>query len=236
MSNYGEDDTPWADMAEDRKLHRHDAFRWTTYAERLQAAGVSWKVYQEYDNFGDNTMSFFPAFRSCTKDSDLYRRCRSWVSESKPEPDRTRSDGEQLVEAFRSDITAGRLPQISWIVTAADLSEHPKAVPAKGEHVTARLIEALVDHPDVFAQTVFILNYDEAGGFYDHAPQTVPPVGDYQLPRTRADTRNCPRRTTSSSVSRALKLVLSTAFRGRNHPPHRCRASALIGRCLMTSM
>ncbi|HEY2402972.1 MAG TPA: phospholipase C, phosphocholine-specific [Steroidobacteraceae bacterium] len=180
MSNYGEDDTPWADMAEDRKLHRHDAFRWTTYAERLQAAGVSWKVYQEYDNFGDNTMSFFPAFRSCTKDSDLYRRCRSWVSESKPQPDRTRSDGEQLVEAFRSDIAAGRLPQISWIVTAADLSEHPKAVPAKGEHVTARLIEALVDHPDVFAQTVFILNYDEAGGFYDHAPQPVPPVGDYQ--------------------------------------------------------
>jgi phospholipase C len=180
MSNYGEDDTPWADMAQDRKLHRHDAFHWTTYAERLQAAGVSWKVYQEYDNFGDNTMSFFPAFRSCPKDSDLYRRCRSWVSESKPEPDRTRSDGEQLVAAFRSDIAAGRLPQISWIVTAADLSEHPKAVPAKGEHVTARLIEALVDHPEVFAETVFILNYDEAGGFYDHVPQPVPPVGDYQ--------------------------------------------------------
>lgn len=179
MSNYGEDDTPWADMGQDRKLHRHDAFRWTTYAERLQAAAVSWKVYQEYDNFGDNTMSFFPAFRSCSKDSDLYRRCRSWVSESKPEPDRTRSDGEQLVEAFRNDIAAGRLPQISWIVTAADLSEHPKAVPAKGEHLTARLIEALVDHPQVFARTVFILNYDEAGGFYDHMPQPVPPVGDY---------------------------------------------------------
>jgi phospholipase C len=38
-------------------------------------------------------------------------------------------------------------------------------VPAKGEHLTARLIEALVDNPEVFGQTVFILNYDEAGGF-----------------------------------------------------------------------
>jgi phospholipase C len=179
MSNYGEDDTPSADLAEDRKL-RHDAYRWTTYAERLQAAGISWKVYQEYDNFGDNSMSFFPAFRSCTKDSELYRRGRSWVSESKSEPDRTRSDGEQLVEAFRRDIESGRLPQVSWIVPAADLSEHPTAVPARGEHVTSGLIEALVENPEVFSQTVFILNYDEAGGFYDHAPQPVPPVGDYR--------------------------------------------------------
>ena len=179
MSNYGEDDTPSADMAEDRKL-RHDAYRWSTYAERLQAAGVTWKVYQEYDNFGDNTMSFFPAFRSCTRDSDIYSRGRSWVSEFKTEPDRTRSDGDQLVEAFRQDIVDGRLPQVSWIVPATDLSEHPTAVPAKGEHLTARLIEVLIDNPAVFAQTVFILNYDEAGGFYDHAPQPVPPSGDYR--------------------------------------------------------
>lgn len=179
MSNYGEDNTPSADMAEDRRI-RPDAFRWTPYAERLQAAGVSWKVYQEYDNFGDNTMSFFPAFRSCAKDSELYRRGRAWVSEDKEGPDRKRSDGEQLVEAFRRDIESGELPQISWIVTAADLSEHPKAEPSKGEHVTARLIEALVDNPDVFAQTVFILNYDEAGGFYDHQPPPVPPVAGYR--------------------------------------------------------
>lgn len=179
MSNYGEDATPSADMAEDRKI-RPDAFRWTPYAERLQAAGVSWKVYQEYDNFGDNSTSFFPAFRSLNKDSELYRRCRSWVSEYKEGADRKRSDGEQLVEAFRRDIESGQLPQIVWIVTAADLSEHPKAEPSKGEHVTAKLIEALVDNPDVFAQTVFILNYDEGGGFYDHQPPPIPPVGDYR--------------------------------------------------------
>lgn len=179
MSNYGEDETPSADMREDKPL-RADAYRWTTYAERLQAAGVSWKVYQEYDNFGDNLLSVFPPFRPCPPDSELYRRGRSWVSEGKTGADRTRSDGEQLVEAFRADVAGGRLPRISWIVTAADLSEHPKAEPSKGEHVVAKLIEALVDHPEVFAKTVFILNYDEAGGFYDHAAPPVPPVGDYQ--------------------------------------------------------
>ncbi len=177
MSNYGEDETPSADMAEDRPM-AHGPHDWTTYAERLQAAGVSWKVYQEYDNFGDNILSVFKPFRPCAKDSALYERGRSWVSEHKSGADRTRSDGEQLVEAFRADIAAGRLPQVSWIVTAADLSEHPTAVPSKGEHVCARLIEALVDHPEVFAKTVFIVNYDEAGGFYDHMLPPMPPLAE----------------------------------------------------------
>ena len=137
-------------------------------------------MYQEYDNFGDNLFSVFPAFRTCAKDSELYRRGRSWVSEHRDGADRTRSDGEQLVAAFRSDVAAGTLPKISWIVTAADVSEHPQAEPSKGEHVCAALIEALVDHPEVFAKTVFIVNYDEAGGFYDHMPPPVPPVAGYR--------------------------------------------------------
>lgn len=175
MSNYGEDETPSADMAEDRPMAR-GAHEWTTYAERLQAAGVSWKVYQEHDNFGDNILSVFKPFRPCATDSALYERGRSWVSEHKAGADRTRSDGEQLVDAFRADLAADRLPQVSWIVTAADLSEHPTAVPSKGEHVCARLIEALVEHPDMFAKTVFIINYDEVGGFYDHMPPPMPPL------------------------------------------------------------
>ena len=175
MQNYGEDQTPSADMAEDHPLDPA-AYHWTTYAERLQAAGIDWKVYQEYDNFGDNLLSVFPPFRPCDKESPLYKRGRSWVSEHKQGPDRTRSDGQQLVEAFRADIAANKLPQVSWIVTGAELSEHPRAVPARGEHVTAQLIEALVDHPEVFAKTAFILTYDEAGGFYDHALPPVPPV------------------------------------------------------------
>lgn len=179
MSNYGEDLTPSADMREDQPL-RGDAYRWTTYAERLQAAGIGWKVYQEYDNFGDNLLSVFPAFRPCPIDSELYRRGRSWVSEHKSGIDRKRSDGEQLIQAFRHDLRQRKLQQISWIVTAADLSEHPKAEPTKGEHLVAKLIEALVDYPEYFSKTVFILNFDEAGGFYDHAPPPVPPVGTYR--------------------------------------------------------
>ena len=66
MSNYGEDETPSADMAEDMEMARgpHD---WTTYAERLQAAGVSWKVYQFLpDNFTDNPLAGFRQYRAAS--------------------------------------------------------------------------------------------------------------------------------------------------------------------------
>jgi phospholipase C len=174
MTNDGTDETPTSNMADDKPFA---AYTWTTYAERLQDAGISWKVYQEYDNFNDNLLALFKNFRNMDKNSPLYRNGRSWVSENDPDPaNRRRSDGEQLVQAFRRDLAAGSLPQVSWIVTAADLSEHPDHVPARGENVTARLIEALADHPEIFAKTIFILNYDETGGMFDHVPPPLPPI------------------------------------------------------------
>jgi phospholipase C len=40
----------------------HTGYTWTTYAERLEAAGKSWRVYQEWDNYGDNSLDFFKTF------------------------------------------------------------------------------------------------------------------------------------------------------------------------------
>ncbi|MEV6521167.1 phosphocholine-specific phospholipase C [Longispora sp. NPDC051575] len=40
----------------------HTGYTWTTYAERLQAAGKSWRVYQEWDNYGDNALDYFKTF------------------------------------------------------------------------------------------------------------------------------------------------------------------------------
>ena len=175
MSNAGNDETPTSDMETDMPFN---AFTWMTYAERLEAAGISWKVYQEYDNFQDNLLAQFKNFRNIKdKNSPLYRNGRSWVSEHDPNPaNRKRSDGDQLVQAFRKDLTAGNLPQVSWIVPASQLSEHPAYVPPNGENITAKLIEALVDHPEMFAKTVLIMNYDENGGMFDHMPPPLPPM------------------------------------------------------------
>ena len=39
------------------------------------------------------------------------------------------------------------------------------------------MIEALASNPEVWAKTVFILNYDENDGFFDHVPPPIPPLG-----------------------------------------------------------
>jgi phospholipase C len=48
-----------------------------------------------------------------------------------------------------------------------------------GEALIARIYNALVDQSDVFAKTLFLVTYDEHGGFFDHVPpHPVPPPDD----------------------------------------------------------
>lgn len=65
-------------------------FRWTTYVERLLAAGISWKSYHEEDDaFGCDVLVRFQAFADAEQDSDLYERapctpCRRAHSRTTP--------------------------------------------------------------------------------------------------------------------------------------------------------
>ncbi len=152
---------------------------WTSYAERLQAAGVSWRVYQEWDNYGDNGLAYFTRFRGLAEDSALYQRGRAWAAGS-TEANAKASEGEYLVAEFAADVAADRLPQVSWIVPPYKLCEHPEASPARGEYLTARLIAALASNSEVWAKTAFILNYDENDGFFDHVPPIIPTAGSAQ--------------------------------------------------------
>jgi len=139
------------------------AYTWTTYPERLQAAGISWKVYQEKDNYDDNALAWFKAFRDAKPGTPLHDRGMAIV------PD--------LVAAFKADIQAHALPAVSWIVAPAELSEHPAYGPVRGAALTSQLLDALAANPDVWAKTVFILTYDENDGFFDHVPPPTPPDG-----------------------------------------------------------
>ncbi len=169
-----DDDGNWtSDASKDAKGFA--GYKWTTYAERLQAAGISWKLYQEYDNFGDNSLAFFANFRGLPTDSPLYQRGRTWVEGSNAS-NSAHSRGEHLIAAFAKDVKADALPQVSWIVAPTGACEHPDASPGYGEAFTAAMIEALAANPEVFAKTVFILNYDENDGFFDHQPPPIPAI------------------------------------------------------------
>ncbi len=163
-----------ADSAKDSPAFR--GYAWPTYAERLQQAGVSWRVYQEYDNYGDNALAYFANFRGPYAASPLRQRGRAWAQGSTAANARSAA-GDPLVAAFARDVAADALPQVSWIVAPSFLCEHPAFTPDAGANLTARLIAALTANPAVWAKTAFILNYDENDGYFDHMPPLVPPTG-----------------------------------------------------------
>lgn len=179
------DDGNWtADMGRDHSQFK--AYTWTTYAQRLQKAGVSWQVYQEYDNFGDNSLQSFAAFRNLQHDTALYRHGRAWVAGSTAANARA-SRGQHLVAAFEKDVRGGVLPQVSWIVAPYIMSEHPEATPAYGESLSARLLNVLAENPEVWSKTVLLINYDENDGFFDHVPPALPAI-DPALGKSTVDT------------------------------------------------
>jgi phospholipase C len=146
-----------------------DPYRWTTYAERLTAAGVPWRVYQDLaDNFGDNSFVGFKSFQDSLHGA--------------PGADpRLARDGlsTYTLERLKADVMDASLPPVSWVVGTASGSEHPgPSSPAQGADYIARVLDALTANPKTWARTVFLVNFDENDGFFDHMPPPAPPSRD----------------------------------------------------------
>ena len=80
-------------------------------------------------------------------------------------------------DQFEQDARNDKLPTVSWIMPTSQESEHPDHMPAAGADFVARKIEALAANPEVWAKTVFIIDYDENDGIFDHVAPPVPPPG-----------------------------------------------------------
>ncbi|WP_426161929.1 phosphocholine-specific phospholipase C [Pseudoduganella sp. R-34] len=165
---------------------------WRTYAEVLEANSVSWKVYQEWDNYGDNYLAYFRNFRvnadgtRLSESSPLYQKGRV-IAPGSYESNARGTKGDWLVNSFADDVRNNRLPQVSWIVAPNDYTEHSPNSPNAGENLTARLLAALVANPDVWSKTVFLLTYDENDGFFDHIPSHMAPLNTGMGRSTLAD-------------------------------------------------
>ena len=145
---------------------------WETYAEELQAAGVTWKVYQNAaDNFGDNGLAYFAQFADAASSTALYQQGMASV------PAVTGSTPNDIAAAIQNDVLNGTLPQVSWVVASQDYSEHPDAPPDNGAYFINLVLQALAANAETLDSTVLILNYDENDGFFDHVPPPIPPSG-----------------------------------------------------------
>ena len=160
-----------------------DGLDWTTYPERLQAAGVSWKVYNTPgNNSNNNQLVAFAAYRAVNEQlaaqgspSAPYTAAMEAQSPLYKGFGNTMPDGGFL-QAIADDIARGALPQVSWIVAPGAYSEHPSmSVPGQGAWYVQTLLDMLTANPEVWSKTVLILNYDENDCFFDHVPPPAPP-------------------------------------------------------------
>ena len=164
-------------------------YDWTTYPERLQQAGVTWKVYQNMpDNFTDNPLAGFKQYRLANEQSGQpvshSQACPAYdPSIDKTQPlykgiANTMPDGGFL-GTFKEDIAQGNLPQVSWLVAPATYSEHPSpSSPVQGAWYIQEVLNALTENPEVWSQTVLLVNFDENDGFFDHVPSPSAPSKD----------------------------------------------------------
>ena len=144
-------------------------YAWTTYPERLQAAGIGWQVYQDMsDNYTDNPLVGFRPFRAAAAAADRANEVQEAL--------RQRALSTRDLAALRRDVQADALPQVSFIIATAAGSEHPvPSSPAQGAEYTAAVLDALGSNPAVWSKTVLLLMFDENDGFFDHVPPPAPP-------------------------------------------------------------
>jgi len=148
-----------------------NGYTWTTYPERLENAGVTWRVYQggtgepgsPTDNYTDNSLEFFAAYQVKEGADPASSLVRNGVS-------------NHTLRDLRQDVLHDRLPQVTWIVAPYAYSEHPTSSPADGAFYIRKVLDALTANPKVWSRTVLFLNYDENDGFFDHVVPPAPPL------------------------------------------------------------
>ena len=141
--------------------HRTARVDWPTMPESLDHKGISWKVYTDFSGEGqfDSVFTYFKQY-------------------NKPGKLNARGLKPTFPGDFMHDLSSGRLPQVSWLHTSLEASEHPGYSSAvTGEQVARQVIEALISHPKTWRRTALFITWDENGGFFDHVAPPVAPRG-----------------------------------------------------------
>ncbi len=164
-------------------------YSWTTYPERLEAAGVSWKIYQDVGdglnaagswgwiedayrgNYGDNSLLYFDQYRTAAPGTPLHDKARTGTDAK---------NGDGFFDVLTADVQAGTLPQVSWIVAPEAFTEHPNWPANYGAWYLAQVLDALTSNPDVWSRTALLITYDENDGFFDHVVPPYPPSSPAQ--------------------------------------------------------
>jgi len=161
-------------------------YDWSTYPERLQAAGVSWKIYQDagegldaahywgwtgdapyIGNYGDNSLLYFHQYQNSQPGDPLFQGALIGTNAL---------NGDGFFDQLQADVTNGTLPQVSWIAAPEAYSEHGNWPANYGAWYVSQVLDVLTSNADLWSKTVFIITYDENDGFFDHVPPPYAPA------------------------------------------------------------
>ena len=159
-------------------------YGWSTFPEKLQTAGISWKIYQDVGtgldakgswgwtqdafigNYGDNSLLYFNQYRNAQPGDPLYDNARTGTHVA--------VSGDYF-DVLKRDVQGGKLPQVSWIVAPEAYSEHPNWPANYGAWYIDQVLQVLTSNPAVWSKTALLITYDENDGFFDHvAPPFAP--------------------------------------------------------------
>ena len=125
---------------------------WKTVPEYMSDAKIDWKLYQDFDNFGDNTLVEWRQYQLAAKNkTDLAKRGLSFSG----------------IKSFLEDAKNGTLPEVSYIVGPQYLSEHAPYTPNDGAWLQREVANAVMNGK-AWNSTVLMISYDETGGWADH--------------------------------------------------------------------
>jgi len=161
-------------------------YDWSTYPERLEQAGISWKIYQDdgtgldaadfwgftdnafIGNFGDNSLLYFLQYQNAPDNSLLAQKARTGT-------DIRNTSFRGLFDILSADIQNNQLPQVSWVVAPEAYTEHGNWPPNFGAWYVSQVLDALTANPEVWSKTVLFYMFDENDGFFDHIVPPTPP-------------------------------------------------------------
>ena len=161
-------------------------YGWSTFPEVLEAAGVSWKIYQDVGNgltaagswgwtsdayignYGDNSLLYFHQYQNAQPGSALYEKAKTGTNILA---------GGTLFDVLKQDVANNTLPQVSYIVAPEAYTEHPNWPANYGAWYVSQVLDTLTANPELWSKTVLLITFDENDGFFDHmVPPTVPPT------------------------------------------------------------
>lgn len=113
------------------------------------------------------------AFTTNHDDPD-YHKAEDLIYSDNGEQRTTKVPKGDVLHQFRKDVNEGKLPTVSWVVAPQMFSDHPSA-PWYGAWYVSEVLDILTKNPEVWKKTIFILNYDENDGYFDHVPPFLAP-------------------------------------------------------------